>query len=126
MAGTQVSAGTPLTFFSTLVPALAAVAGDLHAAVVGAHPDHAFLHGAGGDGDDRGEVFGAGDVGGQAAALVLLLPFRVVVVRSGLIVVQVSPRSVDLWRNWLPQVERAGVERVGGEAGVPVEAQLGA
>ena len=24
------------------------------------------------------------------------------VVRSGLIVVQVSPRSVDLWRNWLP------------------------
>ncbi len=24
------------------------------------------------------------------------------VVRSGLTIVQLSPRSVDLWRNWLP------------------------
>src|SRR6202022_245410 len=59
-------------------PGLAAVAGHVHAAVVGCSPDQAALERARGDRGDGGVVLGRADVEGESAGLVLLLPLRVV------------------------------------------------
>ncbi len=103
MCGIQVFAGTPRTFFSTLVQVLPP------SRVTCSRPSSEPAQitprctRARRQGDQGGEVLGAGDVRSEAAGLACFCHSGLSVVRSGLIIVQVSPRSVDLWTYWLPK-----------------------
>ena len=61
-----------------ILPGLAAILGDMQAAVIGANPDHPFLYGAGGNCDNGGVKFGSGDIGGKPAAFIIGLPIGIV------------------------------------------------
>src|SRR6185312_3546759 len=105
-------------------PGLAAVAGDVQPAVVAPRPDHALLLGARHDLEQSGEVLGGAGVDRQAAALRRLLPLRLV---GGQVWADHRPGGAvvgGLVDVLAADVHRAGVERIDGEGGVPVEAEL--
>jgi len=105
-------------------PGLAAVAGQLHMSVVGAHPDDPLLHRAGGDRQDGGVILGPADVPGQAAAIALLLLGRVVagqVRRDDLPGLPLVPAAVH---ELAAVVDRFRIERVNGQGRVPIVAML--
>ena len=59
-------------FIGEVLPGGAAIAGELHLTIIGAHPYHIFLKWRRVNGYDRTMIFGIGGIGGQSAGNILV------------------------------------------------------
>jgi hypothetical protein len=106
------------------LPACAAVLRHVQPAIVRPHPEKSRLQRRGSDGGDGGEILGAAHVRRQAAALILVLPLRIVgrqVRTNRRPGVSTIGRFVD---ELAPEIERARREGVEGHAGHEIESQM--
>ncbi len=101
--GNPASLGHPPDPLAHLLPVSPPGSGEMHQAVIRSHPDDLGLHRARSDGQDGGVVLGARCRPGSARRSRSCLCFSgSFVVRSPLMICQLSPRFVVLWTNWLP------------------------
>ena len=64
--------------FGNQFPILASILSQLNIPIIGANPDHSFLHGAWSNAHDSGVIFSIGHIQGQTPAFRLFLFFRII------------------------------------------------
>src|SRR5262245_55294467 len=98
----------------------AAVARDVDAAVIGTGPDHIAIDCARRNGNDRRVILRGGDVGSDAAGLVLVLPFLAI---RGEVGTDGRPRLTAVRRLvhvLAAEIKTVAIERIRGNGRVPV------